>query len=251
MNCPKPVRYTLGLDLGKTTDYSALAIVEEPPASVREDLPRAGWIARWSDDPDFKVTWLQRWPLQTSYAAIAADVAATVVRLAGRPGPPQELQLYVDGTGVGVAVLELLRAQPALGLVGVQGVTITAGHATTKAWNGRGYDHHVPKKELVGAAQVALQRGKLRVAAALPEAATLAAELRQFEVRVTDSANLQFSHREGQHDDLAISLAAANWWANRPLPQGTRFYGVDGSVVDSIHGVIKRGRTASKLMGHS
>ncbi len=61
-------------------------------------------------------------------------------------------------------------------------------------------------------------------------------------------------HREGTHDDLAISLAAANWWANRPLPKGVRFYGVDGSVVDSIHGVIKgptMDRTASKLMGHS
>ncbi len=60
----------------------------------------------------------------------------------------------------------------------------------------------MPKRELVGAAQVALQRGKLKVAPALPEAATLTAELRAFEVRVTDSANQVFSAREGQHDDL-------------------------------------------------
>ena len=222
-NVPKPVRYALGLDLGKLNDYTALAIAEERPESARADLARGRWIPRWSDDPDFEVRHLHRWPLQTPYHALAADVAATVAQLTSQPGPPQDIRLSVDGTGVGVAVLELLRAQPALAAVGVQSVTITAGHETTRKGNGRGYDYCVPKKELVGAAQVALQRGKLKVAPALPEAATLAAELRNFEVRVTDTANLQFSHREGQHDDRVLAVALALWGARRPRHQSYQF----------------------------
>ena len=53
------------------------------------------------------------------------------------------------------------------------------------------------------------------VAPALPAAATLAAELRNFEVRVTDAAHLQFSHREGAHDDLVLAVALALWGHTR------------------------------------
>lgn len=214
-----PRRYTVGLDLGKLQDYTALAVVEEAPASWREDLARAVAVPRWADDPDFAVPWLQRWPLQTPYHAIAADVAGLVADLHGRV-PRPEVALFVDATGVGTAVVEMLRAAPALAALGrrfVQAVTITAGNETSRTGDG----WHVPKKELVAAAQVALQRGKLKVAAQLPEAATLTAELRAFEVRITASAQQTFNAREGQHDDLVLGVALALWGAlpaRRPQP---------------------------------
>jgi hypothetical protein len=42
-------------------------------------------------------------------------------------------------------------------------------------------------------------------------------------------------HREGEHDDMAICLAATNWWANRPEGQPLRF--------------INDERTVAQLMG--
>src|SRR4051794_8812180 len=60
---PLPVRYTLGLDLGKLSDPSALAIAEERPESVREHFGRATITPVWGDDPDYRIPWLQRWPL--------------------------------------------------------------------------------------------------------------------------------------------------------------------------------------------
>lgn len=211
MERPWPVRYTLGLDLGKLNDYTALAIAEERPASVEEDLPRAVLIPTWADDPSHAVSWLQRWPLGTAYHTIAADVDALVADLAGRRD--SRVALYVDGTGVGTAVTEVLRKQPALGQLGLQAITITGGYEAERVAGG----WHVPKKELVGVAQVALQRERLKVSPQLPEARLLAEELRNFEVRITAAANATYSHREGQHDDLVLAVALALWGAESEL----------------------------------
>ena len=36
-----------------------------------------------------------------------------------------------------------------------------------------------------------------------------------------ETGNVRVTHREGQHDDLSICLAAANWWASKPKPNNT------------------------------
>jgi hypothetical protein len=48
---------------------------------------------------------------------------------------------------------------------------------------------------------------------------------------------VKVTHREGAHDDKAICLAAANWWANRKQ-KGTRLR------------IINDERTAMRLMGY-
>ena len=71
---------------------------------------------------------------------------------------------------------------------------------------------------------MALQTGRLKVAAGLPEAATLSAELRTFEAKITAAANTVYEHREGAHDDLVLAVALGVWGAPRrwagvvPLP---------------------------------
>jgi len=218
---PLPMRYRLGLDLGKVSDYSALAIVEERPERCVENFGQATVAPVWGEDPDYALPWLTRWPLMTAYGDIAAAVAGLVADLAGRPAT--EVRLLVDATGVGVAVVEILLAQPAIRALtprdGFCAVTITAGDATTTGYEtaqGGGYrTYHVPKKELVGAAQMALQRRKLHVAEQLAEAATLTAELRNFEVRLTQAAHAVYNAREGQHDDLVLAVALALWGARQ------------------------------------
>jgi len=36
-----------------------------------------------------------------------------------------------------------------------------------------------------------------------------------------ETGNIRVTHRKGQHDDLSICLAAANWWASEPRPKNT------------------------------
>jgi hypothetical protein len=212
---PLPVRYTLGLDLGKLDDFTALAIAEERPHSVREDFARATIAPVWSDDPDYRIPWLQRWPLGTAYHAIAAAVGALVADLAARPAT--EVQLFLDATGVGVAVVEIVAAQPAIAALtsGLAAVTITSGLDVLTGSRDGYRTFNVPKKDLVGVAQTTLQRHKLHVAESLPDAATLTDELRKFEARITAAANVVYTHREGEHDDLVLATALALWGAKK------------------------------------
>jgi len=201
------VRYTLGLDLGKMSDFTALAIAEERQESAGpHDAPR------WAEQPAYALPWLQRWALRTPYQTIAEDVAGRVAALAARPGA--EVTLFVDGTGVGTAVTEILAAQDVIKRRRCMvTITITAGREVTRVAGG----WHVAKGELVGVAQVALQRGKLNVAPTLPEARTLRDELGTFEVTLTEAANATFAHRDGKHDDLVLATALALWGAqHRP-----------------------------------
>jgi hypothetical protein len=67
----------------------------------------------------------------------------------------------------------------------------------------------VPKRELVSVAQVALQTGRLKIAASLAEAATLTNELMNFKVKISlETAHDSYgAWREGTHDDLVLALA--------------------------------------------
>ncbi len=140
--------------------------------SVIEVLNQARLIPQWGDDPGYALPWLQRWPLRTNYHTIAEDVAKLYADLAGRPGV-EEVALFVDGTGVGTAVTEILAGQPAIKAGRREVVTITAGREVTRVSGG----WHVAKGELVSVAQVALQRGKLAISPHPPEARTLREEL--------------------------------------------------------------------------
>jgi len=227
------VRYTLGLDLGKMSDFTALAIAEERPERLVESAVRvhgenvAPPTALWGDDPDYTLPWLQRWPLRTPYQTIAADVAARLAALMALPAA--EVALFVDGTGVGTAVVELLVQQPAIKAGRMEIVTITAGREVTRVDDG----WHVAKGELVSVAQVALQRGKLAVSPGLPEARTLRDELGTFEVTLTEAANATFSHRDGKHDDLVLATALALWGARRRGPEQQFAFGL---AVPSAYG---------------
>jgi hypothetical protein len=92
-------------------------------------------------------------------------------------------------------------------------VVITGGHTATfeNGWS------HVPKRDLVGAVQSALQTRRLRISGQLPEAQTLVKELQAFRVKVNiATGNESFeAWRERDHDDLVFSVALAVWLGER------------------------------------
>lgn len=184
--------FVMGLDLGQAQDFTALSVVErhEPEGTRRE--------------PVFHVRHLERFALRTSYTDIAVRVAGML------HNPPLErCVLVADATGCGAPVVDLLRRYR----VNPVPVTITGGDVATKDERG---GWKVPKRDLVSTLQVLLQSGRLECAA-LPETGILQREMLTFKVKI----NLATAHdsygawREGEHDDLVLSVALACWHAVR------------------------------------
>ena len=212
--------YFLGLDLGQTRDFTALAVLERSPPTD------AGAAAEQSE---YALRHLHRFPLGTPYTEIVPAVATLV-----QSGPLAESPVVVDQTGVGRAVVDMLRRAGGW----VVPVTITGGHAVTMSED---RSFHVPKKELVTCLQVMMQSRRLRIARGLHEAAVLVRELQQFQVKITTAANETFGvWREGQHDDLVLAVALACWWAERnpPLGEGALGGGGDSLLADPPVGVF-------------
>lgn len=199
------VEYLIGLDLGQAHDYSALAVLERRP-------PQAGGQLR--PQAVYAVRHLRRFPLGMPYPAVV-DAVVDLLAPGRLPGCGA---LVVDHTGVGRAVVDLLRDRaPPIALVPV---TITAGRRVTVAKDG---SLRVPKKELVRCVQVLLEGRQLKLPRDLVEAEALVRELASFRVRITASAHETFGvWREGEHDDLVLAVALACWQAQRHGPQGPK-----------------------------
>jgi hypothetical protein len=220
------VTYFAGLDLGQVRDFTALAILERTPPTPSTTRFEEGEVFRvrqhWSGietipvrqatqrrERSYAVRHLERFRLGTSYLAICERV----VELFKAP-PLAGTTLVVDQTGVGRAVVDLIRrGRPN---ATIRPITITAGHEVVP--DGAGW--HVAKKELVSALQVLLQSRRLRIASVMPMAAVLTKELETFRVKITASAHETFeSWRERDHDDLVLAVALAAWVGERGLQQ--------------------------------
>jgi hypothetical protein len=201
---PTPSEYLVGLDLGQAQDYTALAAVER----TLRDRPTP--TKRPPQEAHYAVRYLKRWHLGTRYTDIALDVAALLLR-----EPLPGCRLVVDATGVGRAVVDVLREALKKHQVraSLEPVVITAGHRAHLAPGGT---WNVPKKDLVSALQALLQAQRFKVAD-LPERELLVKELMAFKVKVTASATETFeSWRERDHDDLVLAVALACWSGERP-----------------------------------
>jgi hypothetical protein len=118
-----------------------------------------------------------------------------------------------DESGVGVGVVQILR-RAKLPIASLKGIVITSGHQANMRPAG-GYN--VPKRELVSAAQSALQGKRLMIAPAMKEAKTLRQELSTFKVKInTASVTESFeAWRSGEHDDLVLAVCLAVWFGER------------------------------------
>jgi hypothetical protein len=198
--------YFVGLDLGQSADYTALAVVESGKEVSEEREARTFLHLRH----------LERYPLRTPYTAVA-DGVATLMRskvlgrdeydpLRGCVAKPK-LELLVDRTGVGVAVTDLLKER------GLQftAVTIHGGESVTRSKGA----YNVPKLDLVAALEAPFHTEILKVAEGLELWDALREELQNFRRKVnTKTAHASFEHwRETDHDDLVLAAALACWGA--------------------------------------
>jgi hypothetical protein len=196
----------LGLDLGQAADYSAIALVRRVEAYVPVQIFREWGYenARTVIDHFYELCHLSR-ARGLPYPRVAEQVRSMVLEVGVHADEPPVLA--VDATGVGKPVVDLLRER---GLAPMA-ITITGGSTVTE---GDDKTKRVPKIDLVGAAVVALQTKRLRVAADLLLAQTLVDELLHYRVTVSAAtAHESFDARSGAHDDLVLAVALALWAA--------------------------------------
>lgn len=218
--------YLIGLDLGQQRDYTAISIIERAyiPTGDRytssyydHAAKRSRFETRESVTLEYRVRHLERPPLGTPYTEVVERVLGLIKTLGGTPS------LVVDATGVGRPVMDMLWRELGATLRGTSvrvrtcPVTITGGDSVTRNLDGGGY--RVPKRDLISAALVLLQNGQLKIAEELPLRETLVKELLNFRVKI----NISTAHdsyeawREGDHDDLVLSVSMACWAAERFL----------------------------------
>jgi hypothetical protein len=183
--------YYVGLDLGQARNFSAIAVVMPDEAYLEaqrnqeklldslgsasghphvdsvdlrhlEEEIEARLYHNPLPQPSYHARHLERMPLGTSYVKVVRRVLAIVGQLPGA-------ELAVDAGGAGAAVVDLLRSEG----LRFHAVTITGAGEEKR----EGMSHRVRKRDLVANAQVLLQQRRLKIAATLPEASTLAALL--------------------------------------------------------------------------
>ena len=216
------VRYYCGVDLGQQADFTAIAVAErlevgtgqyEADRTVIRYEPRTGIMGPGTKEQTLRhyhLRHLERLPLGTPYPKVVEHVEALITRLPLH----QQVALAVDATGVGLPVVDMFLADDVQRRTGLARdstfypVLITGGDQTTHE---RGI-WRVPKRTLVASVQVLLQSERLKIAATLPEAATLTRELLNFRVKITLAAHETYeAWREGIHDDLVLATALAVW----------------------------------------
>ena len=144
-------------------------------------------------------------PLWTPYPEVADRIARVSGRVRARTR--ERPTVYVDATGVGQPVVDLLRDQVRSGEV--VPVYFTHGDQRNETLENGRPRVTLGKAYLVSRLQTLLQTGRLHLPKT-PEARVLNGELLNYEIRVDEDANDKYgAFRVGTHDDLVTALGLA------------------------------------------
>lgn len=180
----------LGVDVGQRQEFSAICAVE---VQVRKEYGR--------EVDHFLVRHLERIGAGTPFPAIAGRVGAVVDALDRKMRSCPDV--YVDATGLGQPVIDLIDAELPCGFV--RPVYFNHGDRRTD----EGGVIHLGKGFLVTRLQTLLQADQLHLVRT-PESEELARDLDEYEIRVDPDANERYgAFRVGRHDDLVTALGLA------------------------------------------
>lgn len=176
-------RLVCGLDIGQARDPTAFSVLEA------------------SDDyRHIDIRHLEQFPLDLPYPEYVRLTAERV-----RSPQLRGCTLVIDHTGVGRPVYDMFVAARLFPV----GITITGGERASR----KGRLYRVPKRDLAAAILMLMQSKRMLIARAIPHAPVLIQELLNFRVKVTPSGQDTYeAWREGDHDDLVLSVACASWY---------------------------------------
>jgi hypothetical protein len=116
-----------------------------------------------------------------------------------------DADLWVDGTGVGLPVVQSLQQE--IPEASIFPVIITGGY--NSRFDAATRTYYISKQTLVSTLLSKLQTQHLRIAKRSREFDTVVSELQNFGMKVTDSMNEVYSGMGTSHDDLAVALMLA------------------------------------------
>lgn len=213
--------WILSADLGQVKDYTAIAAVRVTVGPIRS--AHVGALERFRGE---------------SYPTVVTRIAAMAhaVQLRG-------CDVVLDGTGVGRAVVDMVRA--ALPGRKVWAITLTGGSKPSKG--DHPHDLRVPKRDVITAAQVLLQEGRLKWPTELKLREQLESEFANYRLTISAALNETFDvGREGQHDDMLLAVAQACWLAKN-LPEPWTDERVESLVLNEVAADVLADPSASNL----
>src|SRR5260221_2925354 len=223
----------IGVDLGQTQDFSAIAVVEvgeRPSGLMQRDWRRTYHGAvHYTPVPEatYRVQRLMRVDLGTSWIAIAARICDVVgalwnwektLRERGelQPHEPQlPWDIWVDATGVGkpvIAIIDnILRSKPKTDRAHVHPVVFNHGDRFVRGgYEGTG--DVLGKAYLVSRLQALAQMDPplLKLPPRDAEAEAMMQELKDYRIKVTEDANDKYgAFAVAAHDDLVTAVGLA------------------------------------------
>jgi hypothetical protein len=188
---------SIGVDVGQKVDPTAIAVVE---------------AKRRGEEWAFLTRHLERLPLGTPFRDVAVRTSEVVAGVRARmhtTGNRLErggIQMYVDATGVGAPILEMIKERlPDSRSCAIRAVYFTHGDRLTRREDGLS----LGKAYLVSRMQTLLEWGRIELPRT-DEAEELAEELLDYEIRVDEDANDKYgAFKVGAHDDLVTALGLA------------------------------------------
>jgi hypothetical protein len=194
-------RLFIGVDLGKSVDFTAISIIEKIGSGI---------------NAFYQIRHLERLPLGTSYPDIVGHVGHLIDAL----GAARKPTLVVDKSGLGAPVLDYFKSEE----LTPRGITITSGLEPRGRCEG---DWNVPRDDLITQTQFLVDTGKLQIAKSLPLALDLVEEL--VHIRQSNSPRSKTRMPEVSkriHDDLAMSAMLPLWYAKNALGYEIEFLSV-------------------------
>jgi Terminase-like family. len=184
----------LGIDIGQSQDSTAIVVAD--PELRDEEI-------------HYLIRFLKRLPLGLPYPVIVEEIKRVYRNIPQTEGMTLNKQLWIDATGVGKPVVDLLREGiPELKHNRLHAVYLTGGEAAQQV-DTLAREIKLPKAYLVSRLQVLISCGRVH----LPnnaEAGVMREELMNYQIKVNDNANAQFgAFRVGTHDDLVTALGLA------------------------------------------
>ncbi len=190
----------IGVDLGKSQDYTAICTLEK-----YQDFLEWPYSGERDGKPVYHCRFLERPALGTSYPAIVRRTQEIYQNL--QKQFDVKPVLVIDSTGVGGPIFDMFKE------IDLSPVGITI-HGGAKVSRGDGRTYNVPKRDIVAYLQSINQTDNLMVAPTLALREVFINELLNMRIKV----NVNTGHdsyeawREGDHDDIVLSVGCAAWF---------------------------------------
>ena len=209
----------IGVDIGQRVDFTAIVVAEVYTADAPPPVGR---------ETHYRVQDIRRLDLGIDYVAIARYLVALLCSLRDwevekrkhdyevrlerwdRRAVRWPVDLYVDGTGVGKPVVDMLRTalthDPRTARALLHDIRITHSDrydpSTDPAMLGKAY--------LVSNMQRLFQQGLIEIPRSSPEVEQMVTELKAYEIRLSDNGTDTYGvFGTATHDDLATALGLA------------------------------------------